>query len=377
MTRRYFLPAAGTALAAAAFATWKLEQPDPIELDTADPTGAEAVLLLPDEYAILHLAALAPSGHNTQPWLVKHTAPFCWIIASDRSRWLPAVDPTQRETMLSIGAFLQNLEYAAAHYGYACQWTLLAVSNQAEDLMAVTLRKASGLPAFDITAITQRRTVRTGFGPDALRAEDVHALTAGETGYHYFSRASKAGQWLDAQTLAANEQQTRRDPAEQELGHWVRFSKAEIRLHRDGLTPASMDIDGLAGWWVRHFYTPATVMTAGFREQSVASAARQINQSGGWLVLTSPDRSTGTLLETGRRVQRLWLQVRDRGIGLHPMTQVLEETPFASQVNAALGVAAPIQFLLRCGYVANYPPPVSERRPVAWFVRNRGSQEVA
>ncbi len=111
-------------------------------------------------------------------------------------------------------------------------------------------------------------------------------------------------------------------------------------------------------------------MKASFREANMDKVAEQVGQSGGWLVLTSPDRATPTLLDTGRRVQRLWVQVRGRGIALHPMTQVLEEAPFAQQVNGALGLAAPIQFLLRCGYVDDYPEPVAERRPVEWFVQN-------
>jgi len=110
-------------------------------------------------------------------------------------------------------------------------------------------------------------------------------------------------------------------------------------------------------------------MKASFRESGLETVARQVGRSAGWLVLTSPDRDSGTLLDTGRRVQRLWLRVRGLGIAIHTMTQILEENPFARQVNAALGLAEPIQFLLRCGYVDAYRAPVSERRPVAWFVR--------
>ena len=66
-----------------------------------------------DEREILFLASLAPSGHNTQPWFIKYIEPYHWIICNDKSRWLSAVDPTQRETVLSIGAYIQNLEYAA------------------------------------------------------------------------------------------------------------------------------------------------------------------------------------------------------------------------------------------------------------------------
>jgi hypothetical protein len=368
MNRRQFWPAAGGVLLTTGGLTYLATKPPQATRYPALPAGQ--VPLLPVEREILRLAALAPSGHNTQPWRVTRNAPFQWTIGSDRTRWLPAVDPFQRETMLSIGAFLQNLEAAAAHLGYACRWQQLTDNNQAANVLDVTLTKTADLPAVDITGLLRRRTVRTGYRNQPLAPADVRTLTAGEPGYHFFRRDSPQGQWLDTQTLAANHQQTYRDAAEQELSHWVRFSDQEIARHRDGLTPASMEIDGVAGWWVRHFYTPATVMTPGFRERGLDKVAAQVGQSGGWLVLTSADRATSTLLNTGRRVQRLWVQVRSRGIALHPMTQILEEAPFAQQVNAALGLAAPIQFLLRCGYVDDYPDPVAERRPVEWFVQN-------
>lgn len=57
-----------------------------------------------------------PIRHNTQPWFVQYLEPYHWIIGNDKSKWLLGVDPTQRETMLSIGAFLQNIEYAAGHW---------------------------------------------------------------------------------------------------------------------------------------------------------------------------------------------------------------------------------------------------------------------
>lgn len=97
------------------------------------------------------------------------------------------MDPTQRETILSLGAFLQNLE-AAAHLGYACHWQLLADNNQADSVMDVALAKAAGLPA--VTGLLRRRTVRTGYRNQPLAPADVRALTAGEPGYHFFRRDS-------------------------------------------------------------------------------------------------------------------------------------------------------------------------------------------
>ncbi len=126
MKRRHFFGISGGTLAAAATAAYCFS--DKSNLLRADIPAAETghTALSLEEEQILFLAGLAPSGHNTQPWFIQYLAPYHWIIGNDSGRWLPAVDPDQRETMLSIGAFLQNLEYAAQASGYACRWSLLA-----------------------------------------------------------------------------------------------------------------------------------------------------------------------------------------------------------------------------------------------------------
>ena len=96
---------------------------------------------------------------------------------------------------------------------------------------------------------------------------------------------------------------------------------------------------------------------------------KQVSQSAGWLLITSKDNSVATLLETGKRMQRLFLKVREKGIAIHPMTQILEEAATQKNVNASIGITDNIQFILRMGYLKNYPPPVTLRRPVDWFVR--------
>ncbi|WP_223650548.1 nitroreductase family protein [Hymenobacter psoromatis] len=161
MNRRQFWLAAGGVLLTAGGLAYLATKPSEPTAHPALPAGP--VPLLPAEHEMLRLAALAPSGHNAQPWRVTRHAPFQWTIGNDRTRWLPAVDPTQRETMLSIGAFLQNLESAANHLGYACRWQLLNDNNQSASVIDVTLTKTAGLPTVDITSLLRRRTVRTGY----------------------------------------------------------------------------------------------------------------------------------------------------------------------------------------------------------------------
>nr|WP_236579558.1 hypothetical protein [Pseudanabaena sp. lw0831] len=325
----------------------------------------------PDENEILHLASLAPSGHNTQPWFVQYLEPYNWIIGNDKSKWLPAVDPTQRETILSIGAFIQNLEYAASSMGYICHWTLLAKTNQDEQVVKVKLNKIESKNPFDISKIKDRRTVRSNFLNDELKTEDLQYLTNSEPEFiHYLPTISKEGQFINEQTMVANRLQTYRDPAQQELADWIRFSTKDADKYRDGLTTASMEIEGFSGWVVRNFYDKENVMKKDFREVGLNKVKQQVSESAGWILITSRDNSVATLLETGRRMQRLFLKVREKNIAIHPMTQILEEPATNEMLNKSIGIGENIQFILRAGYLKNYPPSVSLRRPVEWFLRS-------
>jgi len=130
-----------------------------------------------------------------------------------------------------------------------------------------------------------------------------------------------------------------------------------------------MEIKGISGWVVRNSYGKDNVMKNDFRERGIDQIKKEVSESAGWILITSKGDSVATLLETGRRMQRLFLKVRDRSIAIHPMTQILEESSTRRMLNQSLGISENIQFILRVGYVKEYPSPVSLRRPVDWFVR--------
>jgi hypothetical protein len=111
-------------------------------------------------------------------------------------------------------------------------------------------------------------------------------------------------------------------------------------------------------------------MKKDFREVGLDKVKQQVSESAGWILITSKDNSVATLLETGRRMERLLLKIREKNIAIHPMTQILEESSTRQMLNQAIGLSENIQFILRVGYLKDYPPPVSLRRPVDWFVRS-------
>src|SRR5262245_65113218 len=95
------------------------------------PGSPASPLIAPEVHALLYYASLAPSGHNAQPWRVRVGAGELWI-GTDRARWLPKVDPTNREAALSVGAFVENLIVAAPTYGYVAEYQVIGTSSATE-----------------------------------------------------------------------------------------------------------------------------------------------------------------------------------------------------------------------------------------------------
>jgi hypothetical protein len=317
---------------------------------------------------VLYHASLAPSGHNTQPWVVRVPEPNRLLIGTARDRWLPKVDPENRELLLSLGCFLENLILTAGHRGLALDYRLIGATPSDTEILEVKLRRAEPSP-FPLDRILLRRTVRSQHLRKELRSSDVQALSVpfGDR-LAFFPAGSANANWLSEQTVEANRVQANRDTAQEELSRWIRWADDEARRHRNGLTPESMEITGLSGWYVRQIMDQASVMKPSFRRRSVEAVRRQLRSYGGWLVITSPDASMATLVETGRLFERMWLGSRERMIAIHPMTQILEEAPFRDRVARHLGVSGAVQFILRTSYLARYPDPVSLRMPVSRIV---------
>jgi len=173
--------------------------------------------------------------------------------------------------------------------------------------------------------------------------------------FHFLPNGAKEYGYLNEQTIEANHVQSYRDAAEKELSEWIRFSSKDAEKYNHGLTTASMEIEGVPGWLVRNFYNKSSVMKKDFRDKNIDNVIKQVSSSAGWLIITSKDNTVATLLETGKRMQRLFLKVRERGIALHSMTQTLEEPSTAATVNHSIGISNNIQFILRMGYLKDYP----------------------
>jgi nitroreductase len=318
---------------------------------------------------ILFYASLAPSGHNSQPWFVRVAGPGEWIVGADPERRLPVVDPDNREVLLSIGAFLENLVRAARVFGHETEIEILAQGRFDREVLRVRLAPAAVAESDCLRRIAARRTIKSGLGSGLLEPTDLRVLEAAAGGnLHYFPRGSSHARAMAEAAVENFRIQFSSGAAMAEAAEWTRLSDREAVRFRDGLTPDGMEIAGFSGFWVRHFMESRDVAGHLWREKAVEKVEAQAREGAGWLVITSPSDGVADLIASGQRFQRLALAAVPMGLGIHPMTQTLEERRGQETIRANHSASMIPQFMLRIGYADPYPQPVSLRRPVNWFL---------
>jgi len=330
---------------------------------------AQAEPLPPRLCALLDRAATAPSSHNSQPWRVRVWSDTSFRLEVDPARRLRAVDPEDREVLLSLGAFWESLEQAAIAEGWQVEAKIVPAPENSVPVAVNFVLHRTEVPADSgerLSRLSARATNRGTFDTAAIRPEHLQILTRAVPGSAWFPAASPQGKWIGSSLAEANGQQAKNDARQQELASWLRFSRQEVRARADGLTPEMMGKGALVQFWWYHFMDSTDVLKPWFRSASETTARNQVEHCAGFLVLTSPDASPASLLLTGREFQRLTLLSPTLGIALHPMSQLMEESPWNEELSARLGISGTVQFVLRAGYASSLPR-ASLRRPATAF----------
>ncbi len=164
-----------------------LEHLEPLDLERKEfpVTGSAAAKLA----FLLRYAVLAPSSHNSQPWLYRLEDDSLLLLA-DRSRALPVADVDDRELEISCGAALFHLQLAIRHNGFKPEVELVPDPADRDLLARVTLG-AEQQPGYEdqllFWAIAKRHTNRYSFADKAVPQELLHELV---------EAAAQEGAWL-------------------------------------------------------------------------------------------------------------------------------------------------------------------------------------
>ncbi len=314
---------------------------------------------------LVDLASRSPSGHNAQPWTLVRTQERRLVLRSEPSRWLRMVDPSNRELLLSFGALIETLRQAGPTIGYQIDVQVVADRPDSPDIAQVDFSVAPPLSSTAPALIRSRATTRTPYLPVELTPKEVDEIVGlDQSALSFVPLETPQGSWIADATVEAFVQQTADNRKQAELAAWLRFSRSDVRVRGDGLTPEALGLPPIARavWYA--VYTRKQAMRPTFRRSSIKIARKQLKGCAGFLLVTSTDRSVSSLLDAGSLYQRALLRATDLRVAHHTMSYALEEDPWRQEIDRAVQSERPIQFMVRVGRAKELARP-SIRRPTA------------
>jgi hypothetical protein len=302
---------------------------------------------------LLNYAVLAPSSHNTQPWLFRIGGTQVELYA-DRSRALAVVDPEDRALIISCGAALHHLRVALRHFGYADEVKVLPDASDSDLLARVSLEKSRVPTEADnqlFQAITRRRTNRLPFENREVPAQLIAALQ---------EAAKKEGAWLGtvdgdearnavADLIAQGDRTQGADRSfRRELAAWLHPNRSRSRDGMLGYAFGFGDLMSLAG--------PVIIRTFDWGNGQ-AARDRQLAQGSPVLAVLGTDADSPTgWLAAGQALSHVLLRASAEGVWASFLNQPIEVPELRPRLSALLSGPGFPQLLMRLGYGPEVQP---------------------
>ena len=300
---------------------------------------------------LLEAAVLAPSSHNTQPWLFRLSDSRISLLA-DRTRALPVNDPDDRELAISCGAALLNLRVAAARAGYASKTRLLPDAADHDLLAVVELNKESQVESQDAElypAVAKRRTYRKRFEPKPVPEPILTELG---------DAAEREGAWLkvlsdDRMRRQVSELVAEGDAVQWSNPSWRRELAAWMHPRRqgDGLT-----VPGLVAPLAK-----SVVRTFDMGDGVGAKDSQLADESPILAVLGTSGDGPKDWLSSGQALQRLLLVACLNGLQASYLNQPVQVPSLRPKLQHAVDAAGFPQILLRLGFPSKELHPAPRR----------------
>ncbi|HEU5153774.1 MAG TPA: nitroreductase family protein, partial [Gemmatimonadales bacterium] len=298
-------------------------------------------------------ATLAPSSHNTQPWLFRVSGSTLDLYA-DRSRAQPIVDPDQRELTISCGAALYIIRLTLARFGLDTRCRVLPDPRDPDLLARVTL---DGTREPDVqlqrlyNAISTRRTNRNPFEERPIPRHVIARIVAAVEAQG--ARIQMVSDELLLANIAelvaeADRAQMASTAFRHELAQSIHFNRSP---KRDGMPGHALGLGDLAS-----ALGPVVVRNFDLGPATARRDVALIAESPALAVLWSRKDTPRHWLRTGQALAALLLNLQADGVSASFLNQPMQVVPLRERLRALLDCPGSPQLVLRLGYAPDVAP---------------------
>lgn len=286
---------------------------------------------LPSWYDLADRARWAANAHNMQSWRLEATGrPDQRRLILDAARLLPNTDPPHRQLTISLGAFLAVLEDEARVRGAVVSWdplvdqpgALVTLSEAPDPAARPPLPDEQGRVDALTAATVKYATQAFELSDEQRRKQEAQSDEVVRVRWLGGADVEPVKTWaVGAFDLEMDLPRTR-----DESIAVTRYGEADRKARPWGITLAPNSPTGSLFWvdLATTLFPPSPRDYAQSSKQMFRKALGPVTQV---LVITSMGDGNRERLVTGRRLQRLWQQVRAAGGELLPLSQGLQEFP--------------------------------------------------
>jgi hypothetical protein len=311
---------------------------------------------------LIQRAALAPSGHNTQPWKFSASGNVIWIYP-DLTRRLPVVDPDDHALYISLGCALENLVITAAQHGYSAAVDYFPKDEREGCLRVRLTPNGSDSAEALFHAIPLRRSNRRAYDGRPIPDRNIEQLLSARDRDSITVKAFRPGapdiEPIIGFVREGNRAQFSDRAFVNELVSWIRFSATEVRERQDGLTARALGFPSIPRWLGTFIMTRLVGPEGEAKRQEKA-----IRGSSLLLLFIARRHDRHHWIDLGRVFERTALTATALGIAHAHVNMPCEVESVRRKLASHLGLNQDEQplLLIRLGYAKALP--ASPRRPI-------------
>jgi hypothetical protein len=294
---------------------------------------------------LLGYGVLAPSQHNTQPWIVEVKGDTA-LIRPDQAKLLPVGDPLNYGLWISFGCFVENTVQAAMLFNISVD------VSYGSNTITLQFNGTATPPQTGATDyIKQRFSYKQPFNDREIDAEtmaviaNLMANVPADVSARIIADAEALKRFISIH-MTAVDRVADNENFGHELANWLRSNTTKKADGMPGFVSGMPLVKSLIGPKLLS-KKPRLLKKSAKQDEPFLESSKVI------CVWSVANTSFQNVIQAGRHIESVWLELAKRGLYAHPMIAATSIPETAEQLGRLAGVNGVPIFIMRVGYATD------------------------